>query len=69
MRYLVFGMDNFYPAGGMDDLLDRFNSAILAVAYIKNIEHEYQDFHVYDTKTGKIYDWDYNRKKTVERIT
>lgn len=59
MRYLVFGGREYYPAGGMDDLVDSFDDLEQAVARMREL-HERDQWgyascewsHVYDVQEG-----------------
>ncbi len=60
MRYLVFGGKEYYPAGGMDDLVATFDDLNQAVARMRELmEPDQRDgyckcdwCHVYDVKEG-----------------
>lgn len=59
MRYLVFGGQEYYPAGGMDDLVGTFDDLDQAVARMRQLREPDKwgcsscDWcHVYDVQQG-----------------
>lgn len=49
-RYLLFGYDTYYPLGGMNDLIDSFDTIEEAIDAIKN---DNSDCHeIYDRIEG-----------------
>ena len=58
-RYWLFTGDRFYPAGGMHDFDNSFDSIEEAEDYVKAAHKCMQWHHVVDMITGKIvWDWD-----------
>jgi len=56
-RYLLFAGDRYYPAGGMNDLVDSFSESEVE-ALLRSIETNAmkQDWwHVLDIQTGAAY--------------
>jgi len=45
-RYLVFKYDNYYPSGGMNDLVASFDDEQEAIAFAKSGNWDY--FDIYD---------------------
>jgi hypothetical protein len=61
MRYLVFGGQVYYPAGGMDDLKDRFDDLDSALQLCRDLRTPDKwgyapcDWtHIYDVQDDKI---------------
>jgi len=55
-RFLVFGYDNYYPSGGMGDMLGSFKSLELVKDFILSDPYPYHD--VYDRVEGLDVDID-----------
>ena len=53
-RYLAFGFDQYYPGGGMGDMIDSFDTIPEAIECIKNDSSDYND--VYDRIKGVVVD-------------
>jgi len=51
-RYLVFSYYAYYPNGGLDDLIDSFDSAQVARDFAKGLGHSYTE--VYDRIEGAL---------------
>ena len=49
-RYLVFGYSSYYPTGGMNDLVDSFDTVKECIECIKNDSEDYHE--VYDRMKG-----------------
>lgn len=49
-RYLVFGCFTYYPLGGLDDLLDTFDSIDECHGLINNDVYDY--YYIYDRIEG-----------------
>jgi len=52
MRYLVFRIECYYPAGGWDDLEATTNDKETAIELAKKIEAEFSSGEVIDLDTG-----------------
>ena len=53
-RYFLFTGDYFYPAGGMNDFDNSFDSLEAAIEYVKASHSRMQWHHVVDMTTGDI---------------
>lgn len=51
-RYWLFAGDNYYPAGGMSDLVGMFDTL---TDCIENFPKRHDWWHIFDTKTGRRY--------------
>jgi len=51
-RYLLFGFNTYYPAGGWNDFIGTFSNIDSAVKTAGAIGYEH--YHVVDTETGEI---------------
>lgn len=58
---LLFGFYDYYPRGGMDDLIDKFESYEDIENYFKTeIYFKYDNYQVYDTITGSSMNYNVN---------
>jgi len=58
-RFLLFGFDNYYPSGGIDDLITSFNeNEIENVFDILSKHTSYDSYQVYDSLNKKAHDFD-----------
>lgn len=59
-RFLIFGYDEYYPQGGMTDLVDSVDNIEEAIDYVtKHISNRTRDYYeVYDRVEGKEVDLD-----------
>lgn len=53
-RYWLFSYDEYYPAGGMCDFEDSFDSMEEAVLAKRSIDADWDFLETVDTLTGKI---------------
>jgi hypothetical protein len=53
-RYLLFAGPNYYPSGGVDDLIGDFDTLVLVAKQIRDIRPDW--WNILDTKTGQTYD-------------
>lgn len=51
-RYLIFGYDNFYPAGGMCDLIDSNDDKFEVRKRVETADYQY--FEIYDKIEGEM---------------
>ena len=51
-RYCVFGYDHYYPQGGWEDFLGRFETIPEAVAFIKK-HNFYEKYQIIDVVDGR----------------
>lgn len=55
-KYLLFGFDEFYPSGGLNDLICMFDSVPEAIdGYLENVDNDfgYDKFQVFNTSSGQ----------------
>lgn len=50
-RYMLFAGHDYYPKGGMDDLVDSFDTMSEAIQHVQNVDW----WHVLDTQRGKVH--------------
>jgi len=55
-RFLVFGYDHYYPAGGMEDVQATFETFDEAFDYVENSEDRYNEYEIFDTMTLKVWE-------------
>lgn len=53
MRYMLFAGYNYYPQGGMNDYVGRYDTMVKAIESLAD-RHEW--FNVLDTETGRVYE-------------
>ena len=55
-RFMLFSGSDYYPAGGMDDFSDSFDTLELAMSHreSKNDEYYIEWKHIFDIKENKI---------------
>lgn len=54
-RFLVFEYEHYYPAGGMDDLTESYDTLLEAINYIDTIFKDSQSgFDVFDRFSGFV---------------
>lgn len=51
-RFMLFGMWQYYPRGGMKDFIDSFDTEEEAIAEIKN--HSCDKYHICDIEENRI---------------
>ena len=57
-RYLIFGFDWYYPAGGMNDLVAMFDTLEEVIGYLTTgrvegvYRYRFDHYEVFDTTTG-----------------
>ena len=52
-RFILFAGDNYYPAGGANDMVGDFGSMAIAIATVRDIRADW--WNILDTKTGQTY--------------
>jgi hypothetical protein len=51
-QFLVFQYDSYYPAGGMSDLKESFDTLIEVEEYLKEHMNRYDFYDIYDRING-----------------
>lgn len=66
-RYILFGCDDYYPCGGMNDAITSFNDGEYDSVVAEQEEvYKCDWYHVFDTKTFKLYEG--QKKREIPRI-
>ena len=53
-QYILFAFWNYYPSGGMDDMIDSFDTLQEAEDRIKELKDHYEDYQIFDTLSKRI---------------
>lgn len=54
-RFIVFGHDDHYPAGGFGDEIHSTDTLHDATEFLKNLESPNDTHDIYDRKTGQLW--------------
>lgn len=57
-RYFLFGFDNLYPSGGMNDFIKDFDSIEEAIIFVQEQELKSDNYEIFDTEENLRYDYD-----------
>jgi len=53
-RYILFAFWNHYPQGGMDDMIDSFDTLQEAEYRIKELRENYEEYQIFDTASKRV---------------
>jgi hypothetical protein len=53
-QYILFAFWNHYPQGGMDDMIDSFDTLQEAEERIKELREHYEEYQIFDTLSKRI---------------
>jgi hypothetical protein len=53
-QYILFAFWNYYPTGGMDDMVNSFDTQQEAEDYIRELKHSYDEYQIFDTLSRKV---------------
>jgi len=53
-RYLLFAFYVYYPQGGMDDMIDSFDTLEEAKDRIRGLREHYEDYQIFDTVSKRV---------------
>mgnify|MGYP001161531519 CR=1 FL=1 len=53
-QYILFAFWNYYPSGGMDDMIDSFDTLQEAEGRIKELRDHYEEYQIFDTLSKRI---------------
>ena len=53
-QYILFAFWNYYPSGGMDDMIDSFDTLQEAEDRIKELRDHYEEYQIFDTLSKRI---------------
>lgn len=53
-RYYVFGVDELYPAGGLNDVVLKTNDLKMAQSYMRVRGYEHDSCYIYDWLTDEV---------------
>lgn len=57
-RFLLFGFDEYYPSGGLHDLIDSTDSLEFCELTVQGQEYKCEYYQVLDIETGERYYFD-----------
>jgi hypothetical protein len=53
-QYILFAFHHFYPQGGMEDMIDSFDTLQEAEDRIKELRDHYEEYQIFDTVSKRI---------------
>jgi hypothetical protein len=53
-HYILFAFHNYYPQGGMDDMVSSFDTQQEAEDYIRELKDYYNEYQIFDTLSRKV---------------
>jgi len=53
-QYILFAFHNYYPQGGMDDMVSSFDTQQEAEDYIRELKDYYDEYQIFDTLSRKV---------------
>jgi len=53
-QYILFAFWNYYPQGGMEDMIDSFDTLQEAEDRIKELREHYEEYQIFDTVTRSV---------------
>jgi len=57
-RYFLFGFDNLYPSGGMNDFKGDFDSIEEGIRFVREQELKSDNYEILDTEENIRYDYE-----------